>query len=102
MSKCCDNNRCSFQDIQAVDNAFSDIGVFNDEKSKIYKVLAAILNLGNVDFEESTISTGEIQIVERTKIHLCYAAKLLQIDEKVLRTSLLTREIDIPGSDPIM
>lgn len=102
MSNCRDNNnRCSFQYIQAVDNAFSDIGVSNDEKSKIYKVLAAILNLGNVDFEED-ISTGKSQVVEITQIHLCYAAKLLEIDAKVLETSLLTREMEIPGSNPIM
>lgn len=64
-------------------------------------MLAAILNLGNVNFEEG-ISTGKSQIVESTKIHLCYAAKLLEIDEKVLETSLLTREMEIPGSDPIV
>lgn len=68
---------------------------------KIFKVLAAILHLGNINFD-SDLTTGRCQIVHNTKNHFCYAAQLSEIEQKIVETSLLTRKIEVQGSDPIM
>lgn len=75
--------------------------MLDDERSKIYKVLAAILHLGNIDFEGDVL-TEKSRIIESTAIHLSYAAQLLEIGEEILKKSLLTRKMEVPGSDPIV
>lgn len=91
----------TFQDFGAVDKALIDVGVTNEERIKIYKILAAILHLGNVIFEENPLVEG-CQITNSSIDHFCYAAQLLEIEQKNLEVSLLTRKMEINGSDPIV
>lgn len=76
------------------------IGLSQKEIMEIYKILAAILHIGNIHFEEES-ATGKLGISNHTKIHLDYACQLLNVAPKVLETSLLMRDIDIKGSDSI-
>lgn len=91
----------NFQDFGAVDKALIDIGVNNVEGIAIYKILAAILHLGNVIFEENPLVDG-CKIADSTANHSRYAAQLLGIEQKNLEMSLLTRKMEINGSDPIV
>lgn len=91
----------NFQNFEAVDKALFDIGVSNGERMKIYKSLAAILHLGNVIFEDNVL-LNECQIADHTANHFRYAAQLLEIEQKHLEMSLLTRKMEINGSDPIV
>lgn len=68
---------------------------------KIYKILAAILHLGNVIFEDNLLVDG-CKIADRTAVHFRYAAQLLEIEQKQLEMSLLTRKMEINGADPIV
>lgn len=95
------DNLNSFQDFIAVDKALIDIGVSSNERLKIYKTLAAILHLGNVAFEENPSLEG-CQIVDITRKHIEYAAEFLNIEQNILETSLLTRKMEVKGSDPIV
>lgn len=90
-----------FQDFAAVDRALSNVGVSSEDKLQIYEILAGILHLGNVIFEEDTTS-GKCKVADRTKNHIKYAAELLRIDQQVLEASLLTRDLEVNGSDSIM
>lgn len=79
----------------------TDVGMSNKEWIKLYKILAAILHLGNVILEENPSGEGCV-IVDGTRSHLKYAAHLLDIEEETLKTSLLTRTMELKGSNPIV
>lgn len=80
-------------DFEAVDRALSSIGVSSDERMRVYRILAAILHLGNIIFEET--SNGKCRIVADTRIHFENVARLLEIDVEILESALLTRKIEI-------
>lgn len=67
---------------------------------RIYKILAAILHLGNVDFEGSSMEE-ELKVSINTKNHFEYASQLLNVEPKLLERSLLMREIEVDGFDTI-
>lgn len=91
----------TFQDFGAVDKALIEVGLTNEERIQIYKIVAAILHLGNVQFEENSLMEG-CRVADNTTDHLSYAAQLLGIEEKRIEMSLLTRKMEISGSDPIV
>lgn len=95
------NHNGDFQVFGSVDTALTNVGVSNEEKVKVYKILAAILHLGNVIFEENPSMDG-CQISDSTANHFFYAAQLLGIEKKNLEKSLLTRKMEINKSDPIV
>lgn len=86
---------------EIVDVALTCAGISDKQKLEIYKILAAILHLGNVFLEEN-ISTGKCQISELTKIHFESAAHLLNIEQRLLETALLTHTIEPKSFDKIM
>ncbi|XP_055308258.1 uncharacterized protein LOC129572340 [Sitodiplosis mosellana] len=67
---------------------------------QMYRILAAILHLGNIEFEEKLSEKCEIS--ELSRVHLEQSARLLKIDENILKSALLTRSIIVNGSDIIM
>lgn len=89
-----------FHDFESVDNAMVQLGVRDEERVKIYEILAAILHLGNVSFEENNCLEG-CKIASNTKNHLIHATKLLRIQQGTLEKYLLKRKIQV-GSDPIL
>lgn len=64
---------------------------------QIYRILAAILHLGNVVFEEKF--SGKCTISELSRVHIEHSARLLEINVKILESALLTRTIVVSGSD---
>lgn len=91
----------SSQDFVSINKALFEIGMTKEEKTNIYKILAAILHLGNVVFVDNPL-TEVCQIADSTKTHFSCAAKLLNIATETLEKSLLTRKMELKGSDPIM
>lgn len=61
----------------------------------------AILHLGNVVFEDNLLGDG-CQIADYTANHFRCAAQLLEMDQTHLEMSLLTRKIEVNGSDSIV
>lgn len=84
-----------------MDKALERIGISHNERHRIYKILAAILHLGNVEIEDE-IGSDKCKISEQSRKHLKCAAILLDIEQEVLEIVLLTRSIDVKGSEPIM
>lgn len=90
-----------FHDFALVDNALVELGVSNEGRIKIYKILGAILHLGNVTFEKNSCQEG-CQITFSTRNHFIYAAQLLEIEQEILEEYLLKRKMEVRGSDPIL
>lgn len=86
-------------DFKLIDKELSQIGIPYNRKIHYYKILAAILHLGNVIFQEDSIS-GKCRISQSTKPHTEIAVTLLNIEQSVLEAAILTRYIEI-GSEKI-
>ncbi|XP_010490294.1 PREDICTED: myosin-13-like [Camelina sativa] len=73
--------------------AMSIIGISLEEQEAIFRVVAAILHLGNIEFV-----TGEEpdSSVPKDKTHLKIAAELFMCDEQALEDSLCKREMVTP------
>ncbi|CAH0475550.1 unnamed protein product [Peronospora belbahrii] len=78
--------------------AFEDIGVQEQERGAIFKILAALLHLGNVNFtaldEEEETSTA---VTFESRFHLEKCAELLGVSVNELETLLSSREIMAGG-----
>ncbi|KAJ6650134.1 Unconventional myosin ID [Pseudolycoriella hygida] len=79
-------------DYKATTNAFKALGFTNDEVSTIWKIIAAILHLGNISFKSE-----EDNIVISNQASLQYAAKLLLVTESDMRNSVTQRVIAARG-----
>lgn len=67
----------------------------------IYRIIAAIIHLGNVEIESSE-TEDETHIPERSKPHIDFAAALLDISSEDLMNVLLYRSIDVPDGTQIL
>lgn len=85
---------------EAVDKSLHNVGLSKNDRMRIFKILAAILHLGNIELEENT--DGKCQISDSSTGHFENAARLLEIDQKRLRAALFTRIITVGDSNPIM
>uniref|UniRef100_A0A8C2E514 Unconventional myosin-VI n=1 Tax=Cyprinus carpio TaxID=7962 RepID=A0A8C2E514_CYPCA len=68
--------------------AMKKIGLDDTEKFNMFRVVAGVLHLGNIDFEEAGSTSGGV-IKSNTSLEFC--AELLGLDEEDLRVSLTTR-----------
>ncbi|XP_023296245.2 unconventional myosin ID [Lucilia cuprina] len=80
-------------DYKGTNNAFKTLGFTSEEISTIWRIVAAILHLGNIEFQMI-----EDELVISNKTHLQAAAQLLQVTENELSTSLTTRVIAAGGN----
>lgn len=87
MSKC-------FMD---VDYTLDVMGIQENEKTGLYQLLAVIIHLGNIEFENSG-NDDAAQISEKSKHHIGFAATLLNVSSDDLMNALLFRTIDVNGS----
>lgn len=79
-------------DFKATEKALSNFGVTNSEKMDIYRIVAAVLHLGNVSFEESPEARGGCHVKSgSSEAALQTAGKLIGIDPDELRQCLLSR-----------
>jgi myosin heavy subunit len=76
-------------------NAFHDIGFTQDEQLSLYRIIAAILHMGNVAFVEG--AGDESQVDENTTSHFNYCADLLCADGDEFKRALLFRKISSGG-----
>ena len=82
-------------EFHATEQAMDAIGFTQEQKTSLFKVCAAILNLGNVEFDDagqegSDIAAGSADAVAWVAFHLC-------MDEGMLRHNLTHRKIDVNG-----
>ncbi|XP_012723263.2 myosin VIb isoform X2 [Fundulus heteroclitus] len=71
--------------------AMKKIGLNDTEKLDLFRVVAGVLHLGNIDFEETGSSSGGCIIKNQSDQTLKYCAELLGLDQDDLRVSLTTR-----------
>ncbi|XP_069788198.1 unconventional myosin-VI-like isoform X1 [Narcine bancroftii] len=71
--------------------AMKKIGLGDIEKLDLFRVVAGVLHLGNVDFEEAGSTSGGCVLKKKSSQSLDYCAELLGLDGDDLRVSLTTR-----------
>lgn len=80
---------------EEVDRILKSLVLDEKEKMTIYKLLAAILHLGNIEFISDE---SQAKVLESSGTHICTAAKLLNININDLEKSLLFHSIEVHGS----
>lgn len=79
-------------DFNECDQSMTQIGVSTQDKLNIYSTVAAVLHLGNINFEDDPESTkGGCKITPATEKSLGTTAEMLGLDQRDLRNSLITR-----------
>lgn len=71
--------------------AMKKIGLGDEEKLDLFRVVAGVLHLGNIDFEEAGSTSGGCNLKNKSTQSLEYCAELLGLDQDDLRVSLTTR-----------
>ncbi|XP_022152731.1 myosin-12 [Momordica charantia] len=80
-------------------NAMDVVGISQDEQDAIFRVVAAILHLGNIDFMKGKEVDSSKVKDEKSNYHLQTAAELLMCDVKALEDSLCQRVIVTPDGN---
>ncbi|KAF8092561.1 hypothetical protein N665_0411s0021 [Sinapis alba] len=71
--------------------AMDVVGITSEEQDAIFRVVAAILHLGNIEFVKGEESDAAEPKDEKSRFHLKVAAELFMCDEKALEDSLCKR-----------
>lgn len=79
------------EDFQRLHQALSRVGLTEDEKTSIYRVVAAVLHLGNIEFEEEGGARGGGRVCPHSEPTLATAGALLGVDASELRMALVSR-----------
>lgn len=82
-----------FYSFNAVDSALSQLGFTEQMKFVVYKLLAAILHLGNIELEEDCNDIGRLKDSSTIWFESC--AELLQVDAKTLKQALFHRRLGV-------
>lgn len=77
--------------------AMDVVGISSHEQDAIFKVVAAILHLGNIEFAKESDSDSSKPKDEKSRFHLRTAAELFMCDKKALEDSLCKRVIFTRG-----
>ncbi|KAK0182057.1 hypothetical protein PV327_000228 [Microctonus hyperodae] len=76
----------------AVDQAFTRLGLTEHERMEIYTMVAAVLHLGNIVFEDNPEDTkGGSRIAAVSERAVIITAKLLGVDSEELRQALVSK-----------
>uniref|UniRef100_A0AAY4AM60 Unconventional myosin-VI n=1 Tax=Denticeps clupeoides TaxID=299321 RepID=A0AAY4AM60_9TELE len=78
-------------DFNRMCTAMKKIGLDDTEKLNLFRVVAGVLHLGNVDFEETGSTSGGCVLKNQSSQTLEHCAELLGLDQDDLRVSLTTR-----------
>ncbi|KAK4750895.1 hypothetical protein SAY87_004377 [Trapa incisa] len=73
--------------------AMEVVGISANEQDAIFRVVAAILHLGNIEFVKGKEMDSSMPKDEKSRFHLKTAAELFMCDEKALEDSLCKRVI---------
>lgn len=87
-----------YDDFKHLDEALSRLGVSDTTKMEIYALVAGVLHLGNVSFEENPEDVrGGCQVSKSSEHSLSITAKLLGVDSFELRQALVSRVMQSKG-----
>ncbi|XP_042295769.1 unconventional myosin-VI isoform X3 [Sceloporus undulatus] len=78
-------------DFNRMCTAMKKIGLDDEEKLDLFRVVAGVLHLGNINFEEAGSTSGGCTLKNKSTQSLEYCAELLGLDQDDLRVSLTTR-----------
>ncbi|XP_051853251.1 unconventional myosin-VI isoform X3 [Antechinus flavipes] len=78
-------------DFNRMCTAMKKIGLGDEEKLDLFRVVAGVLHLGNIDFEETGSTSGGCNLKNKSTQSLECCAELLGLDQDDLRVSLTTR-----------
>jgi myosin heavy subunit len=81
--------------------AFRDIGFPDEERDALFKVVSAVLNLGNIDFEETSSGGAQVSAAKNGFKHLGNAASLLGLPVDRLKAILTQNVSNVSGSEMV-
>ncbi|OIW03133.1 hypothetical protein TanjilG_11770 [Lupinus angustifolius] len=73
--------------------AMDVVGISNEDQEAIFRVLAAILHLGNIEFSPGKEHDSSVIKDEKSRFHMQMAANLFMCDVDLLLATLCTRSI---------
>ncbi|KAG8376188.1 hypothetical protein BUALT_Bualt09G0037200 [Buddleja alternifolia] len=80
----------------ATRRAMDIVGISEEEQDAIFKVVAAVLHLGNIEFAKGKEIDSSVIKDEKSRFHLNTAAELLKCDPKSLEDALIKRVMVTP------
>ncbi|XP_039162818.1 myosin-11 [Eucalyptus grandis] len=80
----------------AIRRAMNVVGISEDEQDSIFRVVAAILHLGNINFSKGEETDSSVVMDEKSKFHLEMTAQLLKCDIHELEDALCKRLMVTP------
>ncbi|GAB2277611.1 hypothetical protein Dimus_012319 [Dionaea muscipula] len=84
------------RDYLATRRAMDIVGISEKEQEAIFRVVAAILHLGNIDFAKGKEVDSSVLKDDKSKFHLKTVSELLMSDPKALGDALLKRTMITP------
>ncbi|XP_024985246.1 myosin-6-like [Cynara cardunculus var. scolymus] len=85
------------QEYLATKKAMDVVGISSDEQDGIFRVVAAILHLGNIEFAKGSEPDSSQPKDDQSRFHLTTAAELFMCDKTALEDSFCTRVIVTRG-----
>lgn len=82
-----------------IDTNLTSLGFSDEQKNGIYKILFAILNLGNIQFENYHTANDGCFIKENSQPFLDNLTALMKIDKSTLKDVFINRIIEVSGSE---
>ncbi|PNT72700.1 hypothetical protein BRADI_2g48076v3 [Brachypodium distachyon] len=80
----------------ATRNAMDTVGITEQEQEAIFRVVAAVLHLGNISFAKGREVDSSVLKDDKSRFHLNTAGELLMCDCEKLENALIKREINTP------
>ncbi|XP_025817052.1 myosin-17-like isoform X9 [Panicum hallii] len=80
----------------ATRNAMDTVGITEQEQEAIFRVVAAVLHLGNINFAKGREVDSSVIKDDKSRFHLNTAGELLMCDCEKLENALINREINTP------
>ncbi|XP_034598199.1 myosin-17 isoform X2 [Setaria viridis] len=80
----------------ATRNAMDTVGITEQEQEAIFRVVAAVLHLGNINFAKGREVDSSVIKDDKSRFHLNTAGELLMCDCGKLENALINREINTP------
>lgn len=87
-----------YNHFQNLDKALGRLGLSETQKLEIYSLVAAVLHLGNISFEEiPDDARGGCQVSQSSEKSLTTTCRLLGVDPDELRQALVSRVMQSKG-----
>ncbi|WVZ69084.1 hypothetical protein U9M48_017928 [Paspalum notatum var. saurae] len=80
----------------ATRNAMDTVGITEQEQEAIFRVVATVLHLGNINFAKGKEVDSSVLKDDKSRFHLNTAGELLMCDCEKLENALIKREINTP------